>query len=55
MKRFSKCLRERVCDEMAKNEKALKMKRKKKQRENLGLGGGNLKVYYGRSLTCHYI
>ena len=30
MKRFSKCLRERVCDEMAKNEKALKMKRNKK-------------------------
>ena len=27
-------------DEMAKNETALKMKRDKKQRENLGLGGG---------------
>ena len=49
--------RECVCvgetNEMAKNENALKMKRdKKKQRENLGVGWGNVRVYCSGSLIA---
>ena len=59
-KRERMCERERecvcVCGRLAKNEKALKMNRDKKKIEGkLGLGGGNVRVYCGGSLTRHYI